>query len=75
MEKENPAVVANRPKWTPHGHVAEGKGHRVITFLGNEEKVTVGIRRFGGEVFFTIPWQGTIYQNVDVRRRVLGTMR
>jgi hypothetical protein len=61
-------------KWSAHGHVSGGRGHRVIGFLQPEEKVIVGIRCHGEEVLFTIPWKGTVYNNVDVRRRVLPTL-
>ncbi len=64
----------SKPKWTAHSHVVGGRGHRVIAFLQEEEKVMVGIRFHGEESLFTVPWKGTIYSNVDVRRRVLPTL-
>ncbi len=65
---------AHKPQWSAHQHVATGRGHRVITFLPSEAKVMVGIRVRSEEVLFTIPWEGTVYSNVDVRRRVFARL-
>ena len=72
--KPGAATSAPKPKWTAHGHVAAGRGHKVIAFLPEQEKVVVGIRCRGEENIHTIPWQGTIYSNVDVRRRVHASL-
>jgi hypothetical protein len=59
-------------KWTPHWHVAQGRGHRVVGFHseGETTKVIVGITFRGTESIHVIPSNGTIYSNADVRRRV-----
>ena len=62
-------------KWTPHFHVAQGRGHRVVSFIppeteDGELKALVGIQNRGVENLHVIPCKGTIYNNVDVRRRV-----
>jgi hypothetical protein len=68
------STEGQKPKWSAHQHVVIGRGHRVITFLPEVEKVMVGIRFRGEESLFTIPWKGTVYSNVDVRRRVLANL-
>lgn len=62
-------------KWTPHWHVAQGRGHRVMGFQveGDVAKAIVGITFRGVENIHVIPVQGTIYNNVDVRRRVTSS--
>jgi hypothetical protein len=59
-------------RWTPHWHVAQGRGHRVVGFNteGEMVKAIVGITFRGAENIHVIPVIGTIYNNVDVRRRV-----
>jgi len=63
-------------KWTPHWHVAQGRGHRVVGFQieGEVAKAIVGITFNGMENIHVIPVSGTIYSNVDVRRRVVATL-
>ena len=62
-------------KWTPHHHVVQGRGHRVIGFQldGEVAKAIVGITFRGVENIHVIPVRGTIYDNVDVRRRIVPT--
>lgn len=62
-------------KWTPHWHVAQGRGHRVVGFdlEGEAPKAIVGITSRGVENIHIIPVKGTIYNNVDVRRRVVSS--
>jgi hypothetical protein len=68
------STKAAKPQWTAHKHVSDGRAHRIITLLPDEEKVMVGIRLRGEEVLFTIPWEGTVYRNADVRRRVFAKL-
>jgi hypothetical protein len=60
-------------KWTAHWHVSQGRGHRVVALLPETEKVMVGITFRGVEQLYTIPWKGTVYACVDVRRRVVAS--
>lgn len=63
-------------KWTPHWHVAKGRGHRVVGFHteGEVVKAIVGVTFRGVENIHVIPVKGTIYSNVDVRRRIAPTL-
>lgn len=63
-------------KWTAHGHVAQGRGHRVAGFHteGEVVKAIVGITFRGVENIHVIHVKGTIYSNVDVRRRIAPTL-
>ncbi len=63
-------------KWTPHWHVAQGRGHRVVGFHTEREvvKAIVGVTFRGVENIHVIPVKGTIYSNVDVRRRIAPTL-
>ena len=64
-------------QWTPHWHVVQGRGHRVAGFHTEGEivKAIIGITFRGVENIHMIPVKGTIYDNVDVRRRVVSNVR
>ena len=66
-------------KWTAHWHVAQGRGHQVVSFVppeteGGEVRVVVSIRFAGVDNLHVIPCKGTVYGNVDVRRRVASAL-
>ena len=61
--------MLKKERWTAHRHVAQGRPHRAIGVVPEQQKVVVGIQFFGEERIHTIPWEGTIYNNVDVRRK------
>lgn len=66
-------------KWSAHWHVAQGRGHKVISFVspekeGEDLKAVVSIRFAGVDNIHVIPCKGTVYNNVDVRRRMASAI-